>query len=214
MRDTIIRLQKELLKIKLENLKMQGNLLRVSRRLLEEGLTHELEGDLNALITNYKINRKELIDYMVAMNIGPDETSDPEVKRILEEEKQRLTKECKKEELLQDVTSNSDVQDPLGFGIVITGNNLNLPGVIMQRSINENNIYDKELFIDIIRKMNYKEFKSFCDHVRKLQEFTDFNSGVWVTDVPHKIRRENLNLFWQLSYPYTSQLDEDDDDGL
>src|SRR5437763_16255673 len=103
MESTIRKLQKELLKIKLENLKMQGNFLRVSRRLLEQGMTQELREDLDAVISKYKINRNSLIDYMAAMNIDPDTTSDAEVKRVEQEEKQRLSKEWKREQLLEDV---------------------------------------------------------------------------------------------------------------
>jgi hypothetical protein len=213
MESTIRKLQKELLKIKLENLKMQGNFLRVSRRLLEQGMTQELREDLDAVISKYKINRNSLIDYMAAMNIDPDTTSDAEVKRVEQEEKQRLSKEWKREQLLEDVTpANNLKDDPLGFGILITKKNINEPGVVMQRSINENNVYDKDMLIDILTNMNYKEFKSFCNHIRKLQEFADFNSGVWVTDVPHKLQQENLNLFWQISYPWKQEDKEDLDD--
>jgi hypothetical protein len=79
------------------------------------------------------------------------------------------------------------------------------PAAIVQRSIDNSNVYNRQNFIDTVETMTYNMFQDFCRHTFRLQEHVDFNSGgqLLAAAKPYlEAVRKKLEYFWELKYPY------------
>lgn len=73
------------------------------------------------------------------------------------------------------------------------------PAMIVQKAISDGGEgYDKRLLIEQIQKMNGEQFHQFCNDIRRLQHFYDFNQSAWATDREENIPKEHRGTFWRL----------------
>lgn len=63
---------------------------------------------------------------------------------------------------------------------VVSEENKNDPGIIVQRCIANNKRYQKNLLLNLIEKMTENQFQDFCTHISALQDFSYRYSGSWV----------------------------------
>lgn len=90
----------------------------------------------------------------------------------------------------------------------VTNENKNQPAIVMQECRNNESVYDKNKFINIISQMSDEDFSRFCNDTYKLQQFADTYNGLAAIYYNDELDETPFSS-WQMVNPLLNEIDTD-----